>query len=104
MKTYVKNFIGKSKSVQGLQIVKVTCKLEDFQKFSRFFDGIQYVTFDVAAMKQPDNFGRDYTVYVTLDEEQMAAIEKKEARNAAYQSPSVPKEEKEPVSGDDLPF
>jgi hypothetical protein len=62
--------------------------LEDLQKFSRFFDGIQYVTFDVAAMKQPDNFGRDYTVYISLDEEQMAAIERMEIRNESMQTPA----------------
>ncbi len=32
MKTFVKNYIRKGKQVAGLQIVKITCKLEDLQK------------------------------------------------------------------------
>lgn len=52
-KTFVKNYIAKGKQVAGLSIAKVTCKLEDLQKFAYFFDGIEYVTFEVAKMKQP---------------------------------------------------
>ena len=104
MKTFVKNYIGKGKSVQGMQIVRVTCKLEDLQKYARFFDGVQYVTFEVAKMKQTDNYGRDFTVYVSQEEEATEAQTKK-----ADKSPSrkpTKKHEKvvpEPM-GDDLPF
>ena len=35
MKTFVKNYIGKGKQVAGLNIAKITCKLEDLQKFSK---------------------------------------------------------------------
>ena len=69
MKTFVKNYIGKGKQVAGLQIVKVTCKLEDLQKFAYEYDGIKYATFEVAKMKSKDSFGRDYTVYVSHREE-----------------------------------
>ena len=41
MKTFVKNYIGKGKQVAGLSIAKVTCKLEDLQKFAYFFDGVE---------------------------------------------------------------
>jgi len=71
MKTFTKNYIGKGKKVANLDIVKITCKLEDLQKFAYFYkDGPdEYVTFEVAKMKSPDNFGRDYTVYVTTEDE-----------------------------------
>ena len=69
MKTFVKNYIGKGKQVAGLQIVKITCKLEELQKFAYEYDGTRYFTFEVAKMKTPDNFGRDYTVYVSQKEE-----------------------------------
>jgi hypothetical protein len=48
MKTFVKNYIGKGKQVAGLNIAKITCKLEDLQKFAYEYDGIEYVTFEVA--------------------------------------------------------
>ena len=69
MKNFVKNFIGKGKSVAGLEIVTVTCKLEELEKIAYEYEGIKYVTFEVAKMKQPDNFGRDYTAYVSKAEE-----------------------------------
>jgi len=83
MKTFVKNYIGKGKQVAGLQIVKVTCKLEDLQKHAYEYDGIQYVTFEVAKMKSKDSFGRDHTVYVSHREE--------------TEEPAIIKQEKEPV-------
>jgi len=69
MKTFVKNYIGKGKQVAGLQIVKVTCKLEDLEKFAYEYDGTRYVTFEVAKMKSTDSFGRDFTAYVSHREE-----------------------------------
>ena len=101
MKTFVKNYIGKGKQVAGLHIAKITCKLEDLQKFAYFFDGIEYVTFEVAKMKKADEFGRDYTVYVSQAEEQKT---EKPAKAPAAKAPKKQKEKMEPVSGDDLPF
>jgi hypothetical protein len=101
MKTFVKNYIGKGKQVAGLSIAKITCKLEDLQKFAYFFDGIEYVTFEVAKMKQADSFGRDYTVYVSQAEEEKT---EKPAKSPATKAPRKQKEILEPVTGDDLPF
>ena len=101
MKTFVKNYIGKGKQVAGLSIAKVTCKLEDLQKFAYFFDGIEYVTFEVAKMKQADSFGRDYTVYVSQAEEEKT---EKPTKSPAPKAPRKQKEILEPVTGDDLPF
>ena len=100
-KTFVKNYIGKGKQVAGLSIAKVTCKLEDLQKFAYFFDGIEYVTFEIAKMKQADSFGRDYTVYVSQAEEEKT---EKPAKSPATKAPRKHKEILEPVTGDDLPF
>jgi len=104
MKTFVKNYIGKGKQVNGLQIAKVTCKLEDLQKFAYEYDGIEYVTFEVAKMKSPDNFGRDYTVYVSQKEEAEEPETKRQDKKAAPKPPS--KSKKSPAKGvkEDLPF
>jgi phage protein D len=86
MKKFVKNYIGKGKSVQGLQIVRVTCKLEDLQKFAYESHDVEYVTFEVAKMKQTDAFGRDYTVCVSQEEEEEEAPE--DQTKKADKSPS----------------
>src|SRR5665647_2905966 len=103
MKTFVKNYIGKGKQVAGLSIAKVTCKLEDLQKFAYTFDGVEYVTFEVAKMKQPDSFGRDYTVYVSQAEE-VEEKQKKEDKQPSRKSPKKSAKAKEQVPSDDLPF
>jgi len=101
MKNFVKNFIGKGKQVAGMEIVKVTCKLEDLQNFAYEYNNTLYVTFEVAKMKQADNYGRDFTVYVNSQEEEKPAT-------PAKASPKKPKRaekpELEPITGDDLPF
>jgi hypothetical protein len=65
----VKNFIGKGKQVNGLDIAKITCKVEDILKYAYEWKGEQFVTFEVAKMKQPDSYGREYTAYVSQKQE-----------------------------------
>jgi hypothetical protein len=92
MKTFVKNYIGKGKQVAGLSIDKVTCKVEDLVKYAYEYDGVEYVTLEVAKIKTSDNFGRDYSVYVSQKEE---AIETKSKRkDAAPSRKSVKKPKK----------
>lgn len=69
MKTYKKNYIGKGNQVPNLSIAKCTVKVEEILKFKHEFEGVEYVTFEVAKMKQEDKYGRDYTVYCTTHEE-----------------------------------
>ena len=98
MKTFVKNYIGKGKKVAGLSIAKVTCKVEDLVKYAYEYDGIEYVTFEVAKMKTPDNFGRDYTVYVSQKEE----VEEPKAKrqDAAPSRKPVNKSKRVPAKGE----
>lgn len=96
MKTFVKNYIGKGKQVTGLQIVKATCKLEDLQKYAYEYDGIQYVTLEVAKMKTKDSFGRDHTVFVsTRVETEEPTIEQE--KEPIAQPVGTPVLENEPV-------
>jgi len=66
MKNFIKHYLGKGKQVGELQIIKVTVKLEDLQKYAYQYDNVQFVTFEIAKMKSADNFGRNYTVYVSV--------------------------------------
>ena len=63
MKTFEKIYIGKGKKVENLDIVKVTCKLEELQAIAYEYEGIEYVTFEVARMKTADDYGRTHSVY-----------------------------------------
>jgi hypothetical protein len=69
MKSFKKNYIGKGTQVENMEIVKVTLKVEEILKHKHEYDGNEYLTFEVAKMKQADNFGRTHTAYVTTREE-----------------------------------
>ena len=102
MKTFVKYYIGKGKQIAGLDIVKITCKLEDLAKFAYDYDGTEYVTFEIAKMKTPDNFGRTHTAYVSQKEEAELPVLKQETKTAkpAKKSKRVPAT----IEEDNLPF
>ncbi len=63
MKNFIKNYVGKGKKTEFT--VKVTLKMEDILKFKYEKDGVEYFTFDLAEMKEPDSWGRTHTAYVT---------------------------------------
>jgi len=68
MKTYTKNYIGKGKAHETLNIVKITLNVAEVLKYQHKWEGEQYITFEVAAMQQPDRYGRTHTVYVSVME------------------------------------
>jgi|WetSurMetagenome_2_1015567.scaffolds.fasta_scaffold1208956_1 hypothetical protein len=65
---FVKNYVGKGTKVKNLDIVKITLNVEDILKFKHEFEGVGYITFEVALMQQPDKFNRTHTVYCTTKE------------------------------------
>ena len=62
---YEKFYIGKGTQVPNLQICKVTLKMDLVEEIAYERDGIRYVTFEVAKLKEADKFGRDYTCYLS---------------------------------------
>jgi len=76
-KEFVKNFIGKGAKVSEFDIVKVTICIDDAKPFFYEYEGKQYLSFEVAQMKQPDSYGKTHTCYVP----KLAAVDdkKKEA-------------------------
>ena len=60
---YEKIYIGKGTQVPNLQITKVTLKFEEVEKIAYEREGVKYVTFEVAKLKEPDKFGRTFTCY-----------------------------------------
>jgi hypothetical protein len=100
MKTFEKIYIGKGKKANNLDIVKVTCKLEDIQAIAYNYDGTDYVTFEVARMKTTDNFGRSHSVYYSKMTE-VAETPKKEAGKKKNLKKIEKKQQTKPA---DLPF
>ena len=78
MKSFKKNYIGKGTQVENMEIVKVTLKVEEVLNHKHEYNGNEYITLEVAKMKQADNFGRSHTAYVTTREE---VLEKENAEN-----------------------
>jgi hypothetical protein len=95
---FTKNYIGKGKQVKGLQIVKFSFKVADITKFTHEYDGEDYLSFEIAKMKEPDKFGREYTAYVSVleEDEPKKATFKKGAKKSKKATEMIP-------SGD-IPF
>jgi len=70
MKKFVKNYIGKGKKVESLEIIKINLKISDIVKFAHKYNDEDFISLEVAKLQTPDNFGRDYTVYVNRLEEE----------------------------------
>jgi len=90
---YEKAYIGKGYQVEGLQIAKVTLKLEEVQKIAYERGGVKYVTFEVAKMKQADKFGRWYTCYYSRRVQNAAAVpapEMKKSKKKAMKNQEIP--------------
>ena len=68
MKTFVKKYIGKGK-ISNFAIVKVSIPISEILKYKYEKEGVEYITFEIAALKEPDKFERTHTVYVTVPEE-----------------------------------
>ena len=92
---YEKFYIGKGTQVPNLQIAKVTLKMDLVEEIAYERDGVRYVTFEVAKLKEPDKFGRDYTCYLS----KKAAVQ--EPAPEKMKSSRKPKKEK---SSEEIPF
>lgn len=86
MKKYNKSYIGKGTQVAGMDIVKVTLKVEELLKLTHEFQGVEYLTFELAKMQSKDDYGRTHTAYVSkheVTEEEEAATDKKAEKATA---------------------
>jgi hypothetical protein len=98
MKTYTKNYIGKGKQVnESMDIVRVVIPVEEAMKTVFEKNGISYISFEVAKMKEADKFGRTHTVYYQTREED-------ETETPEPKPKKVRKTKTQEVDKDDLPF
>lgn len=64
---FKKNYIGKGKQVEGLDIVKVSINIDKAEEFFHEYKGERYLTLEVARMKEVDDYGKTHTVYVSAE-------------------------------------
>ena len=104
MKTFEKTYIGKGKQIQNFSIVKISFKLADILKLTHEYNGEEFLTFEVAKMKDADKFGNQYTAYVnklvetalpnpSQANEPDPAVKKTRKPKKAAASTQVPKDE-----------
>ena len=79
--TYAKNYIGKGKQMNGLDVVRMTIKVDEILQHKYEREGVEYITFEIAKLKESDKFGRTHTAYVSKAEE--PAPKAKKARKRA---------------------
>ncbi|MBB6326962.1 hypothetical protein FHS59_002590 [Algoriphagus iocasae] len=65
---FSKKYIGKGKKVENMEIVEVSLNMAELQNHSFEYEGETYVKFNVAELKEPDQFGKTHTVYVSVKE------------------------------------
>ena len=65
MTNFIKTYIGKGKQISNYDIVKVTLTAAELLKHKYTKDGVEYITFEVAKMKEADKYGRTHTAYIT---------------------------------------
>ena len=101
MRKFEKNYLGKARQVEGLRIIKVTLKVADILKFAHNYEGEDYISFEVARMQKPDQYGRQYTVYVNslVEHQEEHSKETPSKRNASRRKNTTVEENE-----DDLPL
>jgi hypothetical protein len=101
MTTFEKHYIGKGTQVANLDIVKVVLPVTGLEAAVFEKDGIKYISFEIAKMKQPDKFDRTHTCYFqtkvyTEDTPTPDPDKQKKAKK--------PSKKKQAETEDDLPF
>ena len=108
MKKYTKSYIGKGTAVAGMDIVKVTLKVEEILNLTHEFNGVEYLTFELAKMQKTDDYGRTHTAYVSVREdvkEEEAAPAPKAEKPARKAAGKAKKEEPVLETADsEIPF
>lgn len=69
MSQFEKNYIGKGTQVKDLDIIRVSIsreKLEEILKNHMVdYEGNEYLVFEVASLKEPDQYGKTHTAYIS---------------------------------------
>lgn len=65
---FSKKYIGKGKQVENMDIVEVSLNMAELHDHTFEYEGETYVKFNIAKLKEPDQYGKTHTVYVSVKE------------------------------------
>jgi len=103
MTTFEKHYIGKGTQVENLDIVRIVLPVEGLEAAVFEKNGVKYLSFEVAKLKQEDKFGRTHTCYYQTKVSSNIPTQDEEP---AKQKKTGKKKSKKQTAGtdDDLPF
>ena len=103
MTTFEKHYIGKGTQVENLDIVRIVLPLEGLEAAVFEKNGIKYLSFEVAKLKQEDKLGRTHTCYYQTKVSSTIPTQDEEPEK---QKKAGKKKSKKQTAGtdDDLPF
>ena len=103
MTTFEKHYIGKGTQVENLDIVRIVLPVEGLEAAVFEKNGVKYLSFEVAKLKQEDKFGRTHTCYYQTKVSSTIPTQDEEPEK---QKKSDKKKSKKQTAGtdDDLPF
>ena len=103
MTTFEKHYIGKGTQVENLEIIKIVLPVEGLEKAVFEMNGVKYLSFEVAKLREEDKFGRTHTCYYqtkvtsTIPTQDEAAEKQKKSGKKKSKKQAAETE-------DDLPF
>ncbi|WP_158860964.1 hypothetical protein [Lunatibacter salilacus] len=69
MSQFEKTYIGKGTQVKDLDIIRVSISKETLEEILKDhmvdYDGNEYLVFEVASLKEPDQYGKTHTAYIS---------------------------------------
>ena len=65
---FSKKYIGKGEQVENRDIVEVSLNMAELQNYTFEYEGETFVKFNVAKLKESDQYGKTHTVYVSVKE------------------------------------
>lgn len=66
---FSKKYIGKGKQVENMDIVEVNLNIAELQNHTFEYEGETFVKFNVAKLKEPDQYGKTHTIYFSVKEQ-----------------------------------
>ena len=96
MKTFEKNYIGKGKTnkFDQFEIIRCTIPMAQAMLHSYMKGGKEYLTFEIAKLKEPDHFENTHTLYVNVAHEVEVSSSANEPEAPKMEAPKSTKKQK----------
>ena len=85
MSQFEKTYIGKGTQLKDLHIIRISIPKETLEEILKDhlvnYDGKEYLVFEVASLKEPDQFGKTHTAYISKKAEAPKGGKPKKAKS-----------------------